>query len=600
MALRRLYHRYQRFKIKLLHSLHNFFEQFSLYVGLVTAVVMAYDLGFRHVSKPVFFSSVYLLFLSTFTVAFTLRTLLFPSKSNLSNALRLLLIIVLLFVCGYKFNHLKHAFAPHSWMNVGSLAICGFLLLFDVSRKVLSLYSQRFNPALSFILSFLLLALIGAGLLMLPRATVHGLSFVDALFTSVSAVCVTGLSTVDVAVEFTRLGKIILLILIQLGGLGMLSFTSFFGYLYQGGFSIENQLFLKDIATSDRIGDVFRTLFKIIFITLFIELVGALFIYLTLDTTGLFATNGQRLRFAVFHSISAFCNAGFSSVPNGLYNEYLRQNISLHWVLMVLVIMGGIGFSIINDFYLYLKHYGRQLYLWIRYGLKVHHMSRSVSINTRLVMVMTALLLLVGTLAFWWSESNGALANETSTFGKITMAFFASTAPRSAGFTTFDIGQIYPATVLIFLLLMWIGAAPGSTGGGIKVTTFAVALLNVLSLAQGKDRVEVMKRRIPSESVRRAFAVITLSLLIIGPAILIITILEPEKPLIGLAFECFSAFGTAGMSLNLTPFLGDSTKLVLVVLMFVGRIGTFTLFVAFVRRVKALNYQYPNENVFIN
>ena len=147
---------------------------------------------------------------------------------------------------------------------------------------------------------------------------------------------------------------------------------------------------------------------------------------------------------------------------------------------------------------------------------------------------------------------------------------------------------------------MWIGAAPGSTGGGIKVTTFAVALLNVLSLAQGKDRVEVMKRRIPSESVRRAFAVITLSLLIIGPAILIITILEPEKPLIGLAFECFSAFGTAGMTLNLTPFLGDVTKLVLVVLMFVGRIGTFTLFVAFVRRVKALNYQYPNENVFIN
>lgn len=600
MALRRLYHRYQRFKIKLLHSLHNFFEQFSLYIGLFTALVMVYDLGFRHLSMPVFFSSAYLLFLATFTVTFALRTLLFPSKTTISNALRLLLIIVLLFVCGYKFNHLKHAFAPHSWMNVGSLALCGFLLLFDVSRKVLSLYSQRFNPALSFILSFLLLALVGAGLLMLPRATLHGLSFVDALFTSVSAVCVTGLSTVDVAVEFTRLGKIILLILIQLGGLGILSFTSFFGYLYQGGFSIENQLFLKDIATSDRIGDVFRSLLKIILITLTIELIGAIFIYFMLDDNTLFVTNGQRFRFALFHSVSAFCNAGFSSIPNGLYNEYLRQNTSLHWVLIVLVIMGGIGFSIINDFYLYLKHYGRQLYLWIRYGLKVHHMPRSVSINTRLVLVMTTSLLLVGTLAFWWSESKGILLLQYSFFDKLTTSVFAAVTPRSAGFTIFDMEQISPATVLVLLLLMWIGASPGSTGGGIKTTTFAVALLNVLSLAQGKEHVEVFKRRIPTESVRRAFAVMTLSLLIIGPAILIITVLEPEKPLIGVAFECFSAFGTAGMSLNLTPFFGDTTKLVLVVLMFIGRIGTFTLFVAFVRRTKALNYQYPNENVFIN
>lgn len=600
MALRRLYHRYQRFKIKLLHSLHNFFEQFSLYIGLVTAVVMAYDLGFRHVSKPVFFSSVYLLFLSTFTVAFILRTLLFPSKSNLSNALRLLLIIVLLFVCGYKFNHLKHAFAPHSWMNVGSLAICGFLLLFDVSRKVLSLYSQRFNPALSFILSFLLLALVGAGLLMLPRATVHGLSFVDALFTSVSAVCVTGLSTVDVAVEFTRLGKIILLILIQLGGLGMLSFTSFFGYLYQGGFSIENQLFLKDIATSDRIGDVFRTLLKIILITLGIELVGAIFIYFMLDDNALFLTNGQRFRFALFHSVSAFCNAGFSTVPNGLLNDFLQNSAGFQWIIIVLVVFGGIGFSIIDDLYLFLKHYLRQLYYLFRYKEKIHHLSRLLSINTRLVLFMTVALIGFGTLSFWWSEARGILLLQNSFFDKLTTSVFAAVTPRTAGFASFDMGQISPATVLVLLLLMWIGASPGSTGGGIKTTTFAVALLNVFSLAQGKEHVEMFRRRIPTESVRRAFAVMTLSLLIIGPAILIITVLEPEKPLIGVAFECFSAFSTAGLSLNLTPFFGEETKIVLILLMFIGRIGTFTLLMAFFRRTKAMKYQYPNENVFIN
>ncbi len=599
MDLKRKYYKYLNYKNRLISRLHDFFEDLSFYVGGFVFFVIVYDLGFPHTVSYFYFSAIYLLFLVSFSIAFAFRSLLFPSPSQRQNTIRWLIVVGLMFFCSYKYSKLKYQPDFHSLSYYGSLAICGLLLLFDVSRKILLLYSKRFNPALSFVLSFALLALVGSGLLMLPRATVHGISFVDALFMSVSAVCVTGLATVDMAVEFTRLGKLILLVLVQLGGLGMLSFTSFFGYLYQGSFSIENQLFLKDFATSERIGDVFKTLSQIIMITFGLELMGAVLIYLTINDS-LFQTSGQQMRFAIFHSVSAFCNAGFSITPNGLFNHEINQSYGFQWIVALLIILGSIGFFIITDFYAYLRHYTKQLYFWGRFQLPIQHLPRIVSINSLMVLLTTGCLLLVGMVAILLIEQKGILAYHPTWWGKITTAFFASVTPRSGGYNTFDMGLLQPATVLIFLLLMWIGGSPGSTGGGIKTTTFAVAMLNIVSLAKGKDRVEFAGRRIPSESVRRAFTVITLSLLVIGPAILIITILEPNQSLIGVAFECFSAFCTVGLSLNLTPTFTDTTKVVLIVLMFVGRVGTFTLLVAFVKRVKTMNYQYPNENVFIN
>jgi potassium uptake TrkH family protein len=588
-----------QFRNTLFRKSHSFFEDFSFYLGLFVFLSVAYDVGFPHFIKYIYFAVMYLIYLTAFTVTLGLRNLLNPKDGITPKILQWLPVVFLAIFCYYKYTAIQLKPDYKSYAYYGSLILCFVLILLDSSRKVLLLYTKRFNPALAFVISFLLLSLMGCGLLLLPRATVNGISFTDALFTSVSAVCVTGLSTLDTATEFTRLGKFFILILIQLGGLGILSFTSFFGYLYKGGFSIENQLFLKDFVTAERVSDTFKSLAQIIVITLLVEVIGVACIYLTVGDAA-FGTSGQKLRFSIFHAISAFCNAGFSTIPGGLFNTYLATEYDFQFVICILVLIGGIGFPIITDFYYYTIHYLRQIFGWLFDRKPIRHLPRTVSINTTLVLVTSFILLTVGMVTFSITENHGILANHDSVLGKVMTTFFASVTPRTAGFNTFDMSLMQPATVLIYLLLMWIGASPASTGGGIKTSTFAVAMLNILSLARGKDRVEYRRRQIPTESVRRAFSTIMLSLLAIGPAILFITVLEPEKQLIKVAFECFSAFSTVGLTLGITPLLSDAGKFVLIFLMFVGRVGTFTLFVAFVRQVRTINYRYPNETIFIN
>lgn len=588
-----------QFRTRALLRLHDFFEDFVFYLGIFVILLVVYDVGFPHVVRYIYFSVMYLLYLSSFVITLTLRALTYPASGVVRKVFQWLPVLLLAVFCYYKYSEILEKPDFKSITYYSGLILCFVLIVLDSSRKVLQIYTKRFNPALAFVISFLLLCFFGCGLLLLPRATVNGISFTDALFTSVSAVCVTGLSTLDTATEFTRLGKFFILMLIQLGGLGILSFTSFFGYLYKGDFSIENQLFLKDFVTADRVSDTFKSLLHIIVITLLVEMIGVAFIYLTVDP-GAFATLGQRLRFSIFHAVSAFCNAGFSSVPNGLYNPFLRTDYDFQIVICLLVIIGGIGFPIITDFYYYIKHYLFQFLSLAIYRRPVGHLPRTVSANTSIVLLTTAVLLAVGVVAFLITEWYGLLYEHKTWYGKLTTAFFASVTPRTAGFNTFDMSLMQPATVLIYLLLMWIGASPASTGGGIKTSTFAVAILNVVSLAKGNDRVEFRRRQIPSESVRRAFSILVLSLLVIGPAILIITVLEPEKQLINIAFECFSAFSTVGLTLGITPDLSNAAKIVLVVIMFIGRVGTFTLIVAFIRQTKAINYRYPNETIFIN
>lgn len=587
------------FRERLIRRLHDLFENYVFYLGIFVILLVVYDVGFPHFIRYIYFSVLYLLYLSSFVVTLTLRALRYPAKGIIRKVFQWLPALLLAGFCYYKYTEILVKPDFKSIAYYSSLILCFVLIVLDSSRKILQIYTKRFNPALAFVISFLLLCFFGCGLLLLPRATVNGISFTNALFTSVSAVCVTGLSTLDTATEFTRLGKFFILLLIQLGGLGILSFTSFFGYLYKGDFSIENQLFLKDFVTADRVSDTFKSLLQIIVITLLVETIGVVFIYLTVDGNA-FHTWGQRLRFSIFHAISAFCNAGFSSVPNGLYNPFLRMDYDFQLVISILIIFGGIGFPIITDFYYYLKHYLSEFLALIISKKQIGHLPRTVSANTSIVLITTALLLLAGFLTFFITEWYGLLYEHKTWYGKMTTAFFASVTPRTAGFNTFDMSLMQPATILIYLLLMWIGASPASTGGGIKTSTFAVAMLNVLSLARGNDRVEFRRRQIPSESVRRAFSILILSLLVIGPAILIITVLEPDKLLINIAFECFSAFSTVGLTLGITPDLSDAAKIVLVIIMFIGRVGTFTLIVAFVRQTKAINYRFPNETIFIN
>jgi potassium uptake TrkH family protein len=471
-----------------------------------------------------------------------------------------------------------------------------FAFIREYSELNINFKRTVLNPAQVFIISFLSIILFGSVLLLLPNATVNGISFMDALFTSTSAVCVTGLIVLDTSSDFTQFGQTIILLLIQLGGLGILTFASYFSYFFKGGTTYENRLALGDMTSSGKLGEVFSMLKYIILITFGIELFSAIMIYSSLDST-LFSTQFDMFFFSVFHSISAFCNAGFSTLSAGLYDDTYRFNYFLQIILILTFVFGGLGFPIVANILSYLKYRlstlfssGRRLLVYKPWVL---------SLNSRITLITTFSITAVSFLIFYALEYNNTL-QEHNGFGKIVAALFGATTPRTAGFNTLDNASMEPATILVVILLMWIGASPQSTGGGIKTSTFAIATLNILSLAKGKSRIELFRREIADISVKRAFAIISLSLIVIGIAILLLTALEPEVSLMELAFEVFSAYSTVGLSLGITADLSSASKFVLIVVMFVGRISMLSFVIAVFKKVKHNNYKYPTEEITMN
>jgi trk system potassium uptake protein len=471
-------------------------------------------------------------------------------------------------------------------------------LIRELALLQINFHRRRLNPAQLFILSFMLLIFLGTALLMLPRATYSGISLVDALFTSTSAVCVTGLIVVDTATYFTRFGQSIIMLLIQLGGLGIMTFASYFSFFFKGGTSYESQLMLKDMTNVEKIADVLDTLRKIITLTILIEAIGILFIYLSLDET-IMPSVSDRLYFSIFHGVSGFCNAGFSTLTNNMFEDGYRFNYPFQITIALLFILGGTGFPILFNIYRYLKHLViNQIRTITRKGSKVH-VPWVININTRIVFLTTVTLIIVGTVLIFAFEYGNILEDHQG-YGKIVTAFFTATTPRTAGFNTVDMNMLQLPTVMLIFLLMWIGASPASTGGGIKTSTFALGTLNFLSLAKGKDRIEVFGREIADHSVRRAFAVMALSLVVIGTSIFLLTNFDGDHDLISIAFESFSAYSTVGLSLGITGDLSNAGKLVIVFTMFIGRVSMLTLLIALFRRVKDLKYRYPVEEVLIN
>ncbi len=452
------------------------------------------------------------------------------------------------------------------------------------------------SPSLLFTFSFILVILGGTATLLIPAATNGNLSFIDSLFTATSAVCVTGLSTIDVPTKFTGLGKNILMVLIQIGGLGLMTFTNFFAILFRGGMSLRNHLVLSNIIETDKPNTLFAILIKILFYTFLIEILGAFFIFIfTFNSYP--GTFNEIVFFSSFHAVSAFCNAGFSIAPDGFFNIKLRYNYEVQMVIALLIVFGGIGFPVVIDVYTSLKNTIKSALRTFFFKERFNFQARNLTIHSKIVLTSTFVLLVFGTVFYFIIENQNVLKEHTSLYGKLVQSFFGSVTPRTAGFNTVDMGKLMQGTVLIYILLMWIGAAPSSTGGGIKVTTFALAFSNIIALARGKDRIEIFKREISASSSSRAFAIIFLSLMIIGLAIFFIAIFDPHLPLDSVAFECFSAYGTVGLSLNLTPKLSDGSKLVLIITMFLGRVGLFTLLFGIFKKVDYHGYKYPKDSV---
>jgi len=486
------------------------------------------------------------------------------------------------------------------WLNnhyFYAILILGLFVL-EFSRFDIRDVALILNPAQLFMFSFAFLIFTGATLLKLPNATNAPLSFVDALFTSTSAICVTGLTVVDTATHFTTLGKSIILILIQIGGIGIMTFTSFFGFFFKGGSSSFSERFvLSDFFSEDNVSEIRKTLAKVILITLVFEAIGAIFLYFNLDKE-YFTSIGGRIRFSVFHSVSAFCNAGFSTLTDGINDYRIRGTYPILYVLSFLIILGGIGFPILFNLYRFTKYHFLNLISILRFNRRKDSIPMMININSQLVIYTTIFLLIVGTVFFFIFENDHTLKGMDLS-GKLAHSFFGSVTPRTAGYNSVNMGGLSVATVVLTIFLMWVGASPVSTGGGIKTSTFAIAILNAFRIARVKNHIEFHKREFQERSVDRAFAIIILSIVILGCSSLIMYLIEADKGALSILFECVSAFGTVGLSLGITSHLTDSSELLLILLMYIGRMGILTLLFAVFRRTKTSVYRYPKENIVI-
>lgn len=462
------------------------------------------------------------------------------------------------------------------------------------------LLGRKTNPSLILASSFLIIILVGAGLLMLPRATYNGISWIDALFISTSATCVTGLVSVDVPSTFTLEGQIIIMLLIQIGGLGVMTITSFFAMFFMGNTSLYNQLAVGDMISTNSLNSLLSTLLYILGFTLAIEGIGMALIWFDIHGT-LGMTLYEELYFSAFHSVSAFCNAGFSTLPGGMGNDMVMHNHNfLYIVLSMLIVFGGIGFPILVNMKDTLFYYLHHLYSWIfhrrrRFIKKIH----LYNLNTKIVLFMTAVLLLAGTLIILLFEWNNAFSG-MDTADKVVHAFFNSVCPRTAGFASVGLTTLSTQTLLLMIILMMIGGGTQSTAGGVKINVFAVILINLFAVLRGVERTYILHREISYDSVKRSNAALILYLLIVFVSIFIMTVVEPQASVMALVFECVSALSTVGSSLDLTPSLGNAGKMIIIVLMFVGRVGAFTLVSGLIRQEKKKNYKYPSDNIIIN
>ncbi len=474
-----------------------------------------------------------------------------------------------------------------------SLILISFVLILSEADKIFSGISLfKIPPALLFVLSFLIIILIGSGLLMLPNAHNEPITYLDALFTSTSAVCVTGLIVLDTSNAFTTTGQIIILFLIQIGGLGIMTFTGFLAYIFTGTASISDRMMLKDILSAENLGSLFRVLIKIFLITFLIELIGAVIIYL--NTPGEVT---DKMLFSVFHSISAFCNAGFSTLPQGLSTDIVHYNYNIHFVAAFLIILGGIGFPVLLSFY---KNFTRLIIALIRRiqrKNKLYYGSRDL--NTSIVLTTTTILLFAGTIIYYLLEKSTSLSG-LSTYQQMVTAFFGSVSARTAGFNIVDISLWSYPTVFVMIFLMWVGASPGSTGGGIKTATFAVALRAAYNFVRGRNNLEIRHREIGAGTILRVMVVIILSIVIIFSGFLALLIFEPGRNPVHLLFESFSAFCTVGLSLVNTATLNINSKWVIILMMFIGRVGPITLLTGIFISQRKQYYKYPVQDIIIN
>lgn len=442
--------------------------------------------------------------------------------------------------------------------------------------------SFELTPSQILVISFLAVIFAGAFLLTRPFAAQPGVSvgFVDAVFTATSAVCVTGLTSIDTPTSYSLPGQLIILLLIQFGGLGIMTIVTFAMSAVSGRVSLKLRLFAREDRPSHNAIDLVELIKYVFIITMAIEGAGALMLFAVFRFQKGYAF-AKALYFGVFHSVSAFCNAGFALFSDSLMS--FDDNLWVHIIICSLIIVGGIGFNTIVDLLYYVKTKSRY----------------QLSLNTRIVLFTSAVLIFSGAIMVFLLEyNNPETIGNFPLLKKVYASFFQSVTLRTAGFNTIDTARLLPPTLLICMIFMFLGASPGGTGGGIKTTTTAVLYKSIMRSIHDETQIVLFNKAVPKESISKAIAVFTISMILILSGVLVL--LFSEKFLfVEILFETISAFGTVGLSMGITAKLSAFGKLAISIIMFLGRVGSLTVVLAIARTKPRLDVRYPEETVLI-
>jgi potassium uptake TrkH family protein len=569
-------------------------------VSLLAIGTTVYYHGFPHDQDTLdFLLSVNKVFFGVFIVNYIAKLIYEPDRKAFLRqtwfeaALLLLILYDVISLYIFKFPIIGELF---SYLEIDPLSpryaffIQFFLILLvaiETIKSARNLGKLPIKPGGLFVLSFLLLIAIGTGLFSLPAITTEGESmrFIDALFTSASASCVTGLIVVDTATFFNFKGHVLILFLIQIGGLGIISFATFFATFYKKGVGVKHQFAIQQIFDSDSLSGSYGLLRKVFVYTISIEAASAFVIYMLWGDYEF--ADGGKVFFSIFHAISAFCNAGFSLFTNGLMEEGISNKYILHFAFAVIIFFGSLGFPAMRDMFEFKNLKDRLSKPWKKWKL-----------STQIAFYSSIVLIVFGGVVFYALEKNGVLKG-IDTFPAAVTAVFQSVVTRTAGFNTIDIGSLGIPALVIFIFLMFIGASSGSTGGGIKTSTFVVIFAAMWGIIRGRKLISFGRRTISHDLIYKAFAIFVFSATFVFICTFILSLIEPQIPIMNLLFEEVSAFATVGLSTGITAQLSDASKVILIISMFVGRVGILTLAFALSSEVGTNAYKYPNSHIMI-
>lgn len=436
------------------------------------------------------------------------------------------------------------------------------------------------NQVQVLVFGFIVLIMVGAMLLSMPIASQNGKStnFMDCLFVSTSATCVTGLVTVDTGTHWNYIGKTIILILMEIGGLGFMSISTLIALLVGRRITLQERIVIQESLNSFKLQGIVKLSKYILLFTFSTQLLGA--ISLSTQFIPQFGI-GKGIYYSIFHSISAFCNAGIDLMGNYKSLTSYYDNTVVMVTIMSLIIIGGLGFYVWREIYEY-KH------------------TKKLSTHSKVVIHTTICLLIVGSILMYFFEvKNVNTIGNMGTKGKILSSIFAAVTPRTAGFNSISTSDMTRGGKFLTMILMLIGGSPGSTAGGLKTTTIAILIMTIVSVVRGRSDTEIYKRRISKATVYRAFAILGIAICFLVAATMILCITEKGDSLEAIIYEVISAFGTVGLTLGITPGLSEIGKLVIIVTMYCGRVGLLTVVVALAKKDAANTIRYPEDKILI-